>query len=174
MLRMSSSTSRDRKSTRLNSSHGYISYAVFCLKKKKLPRAPSPRRHPARRRQSHRGTARPPSPHATRLDLPRKRAPIRAACRRVRRRCGGLRLPRLRLRDAAAAVRGMKIVKELVARALQRADIDAARTHRRDDFFAVQGGPLELGRDRLIVFFFYIHLGPTEIFPLPPHNTLPI
>src|SRR2546422_2096608 len=30
----------DRKSTRLNSSHGYISYAVFCLKKKK-PRQPA-------------------------------------------------------------------------------------------------------------------------------------
>src|SRR2546429_5718475 len=29
------STKLDRKSTRLNSSHGYISYAVFCLKKKK-------------------------------------------------------------------------------------------------------------------------------------------
>src|SRR2546422_3254846 len=29
---------RDRKSTRLNSSHGYISYAVFCLKKKKTYR----------------------------------------------------------------------------------------------------------------------------------------
>src|SRR2546422_11018644 len=30
----------DRKSTRLNSSHGYISYAVFCLKKKKqLPKS---------------------------------------------------------------------------------------------------------------------------------------
>src|SRR2546429_7385452 len=29
------STMADRKSTRLNSSHGYISYAVFCLKKKK-------------------------------------------------------------------------------------------------------------------------------------------
>src|SRR5688500_17746260 len=28
---------RDRKSTRLNSSHLVISYAVFCLKKKKLP-----------------------------------------------------------------------------------------------------------------------------------------
>src|SRR2546422_3258662 len=28
----------DRKSTRLNSSHGYISYAVFCLKKKKKQR----------------------------------------------------------------------------------------------------------------------------------------
>src|SRR2546422_4170800 len=27
---------KDRKSTRLNSSHGYISYAVFCLKKKKV------------------------------------------------------------------------------------------------------------------------------------------
>src|SRR2546422_4676936 len=31
------SCSRDRKSTRLNSSHGYISYAVFCLKKKNRP-----------------------------------------------------------------------------------------------------------------------------------------
>src|SRR2546422_3484778 len=29
----------DRKSTRLNSSHGYISYAVFCLKKKKIAEA---------------------------------------------------------------------------------------------------------------------------------------
>src|SRR2546429_5664965 len=31
----------DRKSTRLNSSHGYISYAVFCLKKKKQIYSPS-------------------------------------------------------------------------------------------------------------------------------------
>src|SRR5256884_738505 len=34
--RSSRKPSRDRKSTRLNSSHGYISYAVFCLKKKSL------------------------------------------------------------------------------------------------------------------------------------------
>src|SRR2546422_7202394 len=34
-LRLSTRVIRDRKSTRLNSSHGYISYAVFCLKKKK-------------------------------------------------------------------------------------------------------------------------------------------
>src|SRR2546429_3728947 len=43
------STRRDRKSTRLNSSHGYISYAVFCLKKKNTPHAPpssGPRRFP--------------------------------------------------------------------------------------------------------------------------------
>src|SRR2546427_5492114 len=33
----SSKTIRDRKSTRLNSSHSQISYAVFCLKKKKKP-----------------------------------------------------------------------------------------------------------------------------------------
>src|SRR2546422_2146973 len=32
---------QDRKSTRLNSSHGYISYAVFCLKKKKKTRTRS-------------------------------------------------------------------------------------------------------------------------------------
>src|SRR2546422_8593794 len=35
-------TKRDRKSTRLNSSHGYISYAVFCLKKKKQSKDLSP------------------------------------------------------------------------------------------------------------------------------------
>src|SRR2546422_5003259 len=33
-LHLAAQTRRDRKSTRLNSSHGYISYAVFCLKKK--------------------------------------------------------------------------------------------------------------------------------------------
>src|SRR3990172_951251 len=32
-IRCSPSIRKDRKSTRLNSSHGYISYAVFCLKK---------------------------------------------------------------------------------------------------------------------------------------------
>src|SRR2546429_3883473 len=32
---VANATGIDRKSTRLNSSHGYISYAVFCLKKKK-------------------------------------------------------------------------------------------------------------------------------------------
>src|SRR2546429_6758657 len=36
------SRARDRKSTRLNSSHGYISYAVFCLKKKKKNKRTSP------------------------------------------------------------------------------------------------------------------------------------
>src|SRR2546422_4907741 len=34
-IAMAKSSTTDRKSTRLNSSHGYISYAVFCLKKKK-------------------------------------------------------------------------------------------------------------------------------------------
>src|SRR2546422_6850948 len=50
----------DRKSTRLNSSHGYISYAVFCLKKKKLPAIP--RRH-TRRLPSTEGQLRP-IPHS--------------------------------------------------------------------------------------------------------------
>src|SRR5256885_9759665 len=48
----SSSLARDRKSTRLNSSHLVISYAVFCLKKKK------PHHHP-----------RPPQPYAPLLDV---------------------------------------------------------------------------------------------------------
>src|SRR2546422_3247666 len=40
---------RDRKSTRLNSSHGYISYAVFCLKKKKKNKPSSLDPHRKRR-----------------------------------------------------------------------------------------------------------------------------
>src|SRR2546427_3831745 len=36
---------RDRKSTRLNSSHSQISYAVFCLKKKKKNHAKESKRH---------------------------------------------------------------------------------------------------------------------------------
>src|SRR2546422_4087658 len=44
-LQASIDAARDRKSTRLNSSHGYISYAVFCLKKKrKRPEGSSERR----------------------------------------------------------------------------------------------------------------------------------
>src|SRR2546422_4372244 len=35
---------QDRKSTRLNSSHGYISYAVFCLKKKRKDQSRAPTR----------------------------------------------------------------------------------------------------------------------------------
>src|SRR2546429_6870938 len=37
---------QDRKSTRLNSSHGYISYAVFCLKKKTHTNPATTRQHP--------------------------------------------------------------------------------------------------------------------------------
>src|SRR3954447_16696034 len=43
---------RDRKSTRLNSSHGSISYAVFCLKKKKLTRRGRCNTHRPARSQS--------------------------------------------------------------------------------------------------------------------------
>src|SRR2546430_7310677 len=40
---------KDRKSTRLNSSHSQISYAVFCLKKKQQPVAPCTSPRPDRR-----------------------------------------------------------------------------------------------------------------------------
>src|SRR5205809_4326249 len=43
VLLMPASGEPDRKSTRLNSSHGYISYAVFCLKKKKKTTSTYPR-----------------------------------------------------------------------------------------------------------------------------------
>src|SRR3989449_6478398 len=44
----------DRKSTRLNSSHGYISYAVFCLKKKKKKNRPVAQSHTATGREARR------------------------------------------------------------------------------------------------------------------------
>src|SRR6266498_1861258 len=45
LLLRAPSSLRDRKSTRLNSSHVRISYAVFCLKKKKKPTYPSTQRN---------------------------------------------------------------------------------------------------------------------------------
>src|SRR2546429_1763583 len=47
----------DRKSTRLNSSHGYISYAVFCLKKKTVLPHPRGQQCPAERQLPHLGHA---------------------------------------------------------------------------------------------------------------------
>src|SRR5258708_16013787 len=44
-LRLDAATVQDRKSTRLNSSHQIISYAVFCLKKKKKTKAKHSYRH---------------------------------------------------------------------------------------------------------------------------------
>src|SRR5207245_11358280 len=59
----------DRKSTRLNSSHGSISYAVFCLKKKKLTNSGRTRtQSPPTRRRRHR---------------PRNRHPVRARSARA-------------------------------------------------------------------------------------------
>src|SRR5258708_9293366 len=51
-LRFGREARTDRKSTRLNSSHQIISYAVFCLKKKKNPLTTAPP-----------GTLRPPHDH---------------------------------------------------------------------------------------------------------------
>src|SRR2546430_3836551 len=47
--RATSSSAEDRKSTRLNSSHSQISYAVFCLKKKKHMAQLRFRQHPLRK-----------------------------------------------------------------------------------------------------------------------------
>src|SRR2546422_1311667 len=58
---------QDRKSTRLNSSHGYISYAVFCLKKKKknttYNNTPTPATPPATTRTRSARSERPSRPH---------------------------------------------------------------------------------------------------------------
>src|SRR2546429_763106 len=75
--------SQDRKSTRLNSSHGYISYAVFCLKKKKNNAT-------ARRRSRGSNACRLPTTRAGTLqrcrDAPRAlSAMLRAGRRRARR-----------------------------------------------------------------------------------------
>src|SRR5258708_13842362 len=54
---LKSSRPSDRKSTRLNSSHQIISYAVFCLKKKKQkPTPPTTSVHPSKRQPVTRNT----------------------------------------------------------------------------------------------------------------------
>src|SRR5277367_6475239 len=85
---------RDRKSTRLNSSHITISYAVFCLKKKKdhvrssKPDLPSPAKHAALllRSQPRRQTRHP-------RHLGRRRAQRNVYLRRARNLRGHLRSP---------------------------------------------------------------------------------
>src|SRR6478672_8617011 len=60
----------------------------------------------------------------------------------------------------------MKIVEELVAPALQRADIDADRASRRYDLFTMQRRALELRRDCLLVADRQFHLGAGRNFHL--------
>src|SRR5687768_14654014 len=67
----------DRKSTRLNSSHGYISYAVFCLKKKK-----GKNRNTARRGSSRSGSRRSRCTSAAPSARRRRRARVVRACAR--------------------------------------------------------------------------------------------
>src|SRR5207245_4048517 len=55
LLRTLEAEGQDRKSTRLNSSHGSISYAVFCLKKKKNT-ATTGSRHGTRERRQRQGS----------------------------------------------------------------------------------------------------------------------
>src|SRR2546429_1633844 len=75
----------DRKSTRLNSSHGYISYAGFCLKKKQAPRDSFMGLHEARSATDLGGVPEGKS---------EGRAPVRVLGRRTGRRRGTDSLPR--------------------------------------------------------------------------------
>src|SRR5438034_3797087 len=54
-VRRAARVDRDRKSTRLNSSHTVISYAVFCLKKKNRQDSTATRTSPRSNRARHRG-----------------------------------------------------------------------------------------------------------------------
>src|SRR2546429_7068585 len=73
LMRRRDDAVRDRKSTRLNSSHGYISYAVFCLKKKTTTdttaRATTPPRSPSVSRSEPLSFCTPPSSCRTSLWL---------------------------------------------------------------------------------------------------------
>src|SRR3989449_6389057 len=81
--------SADRKSTRLNSSHGYISYAVFCLKKKKDPR---PARPPE---QDHVTLQRLNPPLRCDVDHPQERALVALYVASLPKVCRGGRLVRV-------------------------------------------------------------------------------
>src|SRR6266550_334888 len=80
--------------------------------------------------------------------------------------------PPLLLHDDDAAGRGMEIVKEHVAPALQRADIDADRASRRYHLFTMQRRALELGRDCLLVADRQFHLGAGRNFHLGRHKSV--
>src|SRR5438105_5478593 len=74
----------DRKSTRLNSSHEWISYAVFCLKKKKKNNKKKDSMHaiersrPSRTQYYHTGITSPMTPRSARMQLTDETAMLHA------------------------------------------------------------------------------------------------
>src|SRR6266571_1775913 len=139
--------SLDRKSTRLNSSHMSISYAVFCLKKKIKPE-----RHPAR-----------PPPRRNRISQCVVQLSQRRGTRRRRLgppRCLLPRETRRDLRHRGAYRRGQDHA-HLPAAALLRysARADPSRRH---------------GHSHDLVVFFFNDTPTTEIYTLSLHDALPI
>src|SRR2546429_425062 len=164
----------DRKSTRLNSSHGYISYAVFCLKKKK-DLCESPRQPPC------------PDPCTPWLAQPPSIPPLyarqsrrRSLARRTRHSCPDLmeRLCRSQASEIADAERMSEYQISLAC-----VDVLSNSTK------AVCGRDLRVDAGRklrfaalthiaflvyLLSFFFLKDPAPPKFSPLPQHVALPI
>src|SRR5258708_580603 len=163
---------RDRKSTRLNSSHQIISYAVFCLKKKSRRHGPRP----------------PPQEHAL---GPRQAARPLRPCRRAVRELPGRRavsalraLPVAVRRRVHAGARRTPAVSHTLACAHRTNGLRAAPAtlQSRCPFSRRHPHPAALSRPSLSScpshvqrsFFFFNNPATPEFYPLPPHAAFPI
>src|SRR5947199_304834 len=163
----------DRKSTRLNSSHLGISYAVFCLKKKKITMHLAP----------NGPRARPGGPCATpRPARPRTTAPRSARRRRTLRHPRGRRGRRPRAR--AHAPRPRELAVRIGPATLLVSSPFWYRLVRRTRFGSVPGGGLVVAKTGRFVtatvavrapsIFFFNDTATTEIYTLSLHDALPI
>src|SRR5256884_461304 len=165
---------RDRKSTRLNSSHGYISYAVFCLKKKK--KAQLRQTSSAHIHSRHRRSRSVSWPHVT---PPAAYLPLRAPPRRAV--VAALWLITIRRASEPDHPWGRSDLRQWRIRCTSRrsltqamwrcAEVGAMRPSLPRQHHALVILPCLL---HALFFFFLNNPAPPEISPLPPHDPLPI
>src|SRR5256884_636409 len=164
---------QDRKSTRLNSSHGYISYAVFCLKKKKCPQLtlrPRLPDHPiaAGRPQAVCGAAPPrlaaltlvgqPLHSVLRYTVAWWQTPCSLATRGA--------ASRVAPQATNAAATGSRLHAQGPG-CLERATARSGRAGSQGTWGRLYGGPA------LFILFFFNDPPPPELSPFPLHNALP-
>src|SRR2546430_529020 len=163
----------DRKSTRLNSSHSQISYAVFCLKKKKKTEqlsassASGALLHPASSPRLSPACTSPPISHS----LNENSASVsKSPIEEVQRHTGGDRFSGLH-GDHGLAKRGHDVTVFMGCANC----IDPAPIHRdRMVLPRYLHGDLMIDMWCMILFFFFNEAAPPDFYPFPLHAPLPI
>src|SRR5256886_629536 len=151
-------TAQDRKSTRLNSSHSQISYAVFCLKKKNKPDRLKDRTQVAQ-------------PGQTRVLVPL--GADRTDPDWIAHQALGPRVVLVAARPIEAKLIGQRnLVLEVTIEVTPPLGIEQLWMTRPS--FELVNYRLRHQMEVAYLFFFFNHPAPPDFYPFPPHDALPI